>query len=63
VIHAERDLGRRAFMLMVYHTGFRISEALNLLAGQIDGSGNAVVFETLKRASAGAIVQSRCRSR
>jgi integrase len=40
-------------MLTVFHTGCRISEALNLLAGQIDGAGNAVVFETLKRRKRG----------
>ena len=45
VICAEPDLVRRAFMLTVFHTGCRISEALNLLAGRIDGTANAVVFE------------------
>ena len=53
VIGAERDLVRRAFLLTVFHTGCRISEALNLLAGQIDGTANAVVFETLKRRKRG----------
>jgi integrase len=53
VIGAERDLARRAFMLTVFHTGCRISEALNLLAGRIDGTANAVVFETLKRRKRG----------
>jgi len=53
VIGAERDLARRVFMLTIFHTGCRISEALNLLAGQIDGTANAVVFETLKRRKRG----------
>jgi integrase/recombinase XerD len=52
-ISAEHDLARRAFMLTVFHTGCRISEALNLLAGQIDGTAIAVVFETLKRRKRG----------
>lgn len=53
MIGAERDPSRRAFMLIVFHTGCRISEALNLLAGRIDGTANAVVFETLKRRKRG----------
>lgn len=53
VIGAERDPARRAFMLTVFQTGCRISEALNLLAGRIEASANAVVFETLKRRKPG----------
>jgi integrase len=53
VIRAERDVGRRALMLTVFHTGCRISEALNLLAGRIDGAASAVVLETLKRRKRG----------
>jgi integrase/recombinase XerD len=53
VISAERDHTRRALMLTVFHTGCRISEALNLLAGRIDATGNAVVLETLKRRKRG----------
>lgn len=49
VIAAEPNPARRAFMLTVFHTGCRISEALNLPAGRIDGAAAAVVFETLKR--------------
>ena len=64
-IHAERDLALRAFMLTIYHTSCRISEALNLLAGRIDGTANAVVFETLKRRKRGfyRTVRFRRRSR
>jgi integrase len=53
VIGAERDLARRAFMLTIFHTGCRISEALNLLTGRIDRAANAVVLETLKRRKRG----------
>jgi integrase len=53
VIAAERDLARRAFMLTLFHTGCRISEALNLLPGHIDGAVSALVFETLKRRKRG----------
>jgi integrase len=53
VIGAERDPARRAFLLTVFYTGCRISEALNLLASRIDGAANALVFETLKRRKRG----------
>ncbi|MDR3404245.1 MAG: site-specific integrase [Chthoniobacter sp.] len=53
VIVAERDLSRRTFMLTIFYTGCRISEALNLLAGRIDGTASAVVLETLKRRKRG----------
>ncbi|MCH6256811.1 site-specific integrase [Puniceicoccaceae bacterium K14] len=39
----------KAFCLMLYYTGCRISEALELTIEQIDFSEQAVVFRTLKR--------------
>lgn len=53
VIDAERNVVQRTFILTVFHTGCRISEALNLLAGRIDGAASAVVLETLKRRKSG----------
>jgi integrase/recombinase XerD len=49
VITGEPDETRRAFCLTLFYTGCRISEALNLTAGQIDLIGKAIVFETLKQ--------------
>jgi integrase len=53
VVKDEPEALRRAFCLVLFYTGCRISEALNLLAGQIDLTGKAVVFETLKRRGRG----------
>jgi integrase len=49
----ELDAMRRAFCRTLFHTGCRISEALNLTAGQIDLTGKSIVFETLKRRGRG----------
>jgi integrase/recombinase XerD len=40
----ETDLSRRAFLLTLFYTGCRISEALNLAVGQIDVEAGAVTF-------------------
>jgi integrase/recombinase XerD len=48
-ILTEPDALRRAFCLTLFHTGCRISEALNLTAGRFDLTGKAVVFKTLKQ--------------
>lgn len=45
----------RTFALMLYHTGCRISEALNLKRSSIDVTAGHVVFETLKRRKRGVI--------
>ena len=41
--------GRAAFCLVIYYTGCRISEALNLRGTDIDAEDGAVVIRTLKR--------------
>jgi integrase/recombinase XerD len=48
-IKDEPDTARRAFGLTLFYTGCRISEALSLTVERIDLTGNAIVFETLKR--------------
>ena len=53
VISAEADPLRRAFMLTVFFTGCRISEALNLLVSRVDAAAEALTFETLKRRKPG----------
>ena len=40
---------RRTFVLVLIHTGCRISEALALRPAQIDIRGRAIVFRTLKK--------------
>ena len=50
---AENDLLRRAFLLTLFHTGCRISEALNVTVGRIDLMNSAITFETLKRRKPG----------
>lgn len=52
-VETESDVPRRVFMLTLFYTGCRISEALNLLVGRIDGTANAVILETLKRRKRG----------
>ena len=37
-IQAEANTERRAFLLTLYYTGCRISDALNLLVGQVDST-------------------------
>jgi integrase len=52
-IATEPDLSRKAFLLTLFHTGCRISEALNVLAGRIDLANGSITFETLKRRKSG----------
>jgi len=52
-IAMEKDLSRKAFLFCLFHTGCRISEGLNLLAGRIDLMNDAVTFETIKRRKRG----------
>ena len=47
------DPSRRAFLLILFHTGCRISEALNVVAERVDFANGAVNFETLKRRKRG----------
>lgn len=49
----EPDDLRRAFCLMLFNAGCRISEGLNVTAGRIDLANKAIVFETLKRRKRG----------
>ena len=49
------DPVRRAFALVLIHTGCRISEALELTPARIDIRGRAIIFRTLKKRG-GAIV-------
>ncbi|HEV2694747.1 MAG TPA: site-specific integrase [Verrucomicrobiae bacterium] len=39
----------QAFLLTLFYTGCRISEALNLTSERVDVTGKLLVFETLKR--------------
>ncbi len=48
-IQSEANEERRAFLLTLFYTGCRISEALNLLVGQVDSTARAITVETLKR--------------
>lgn len=45
----EPDLKKKAFCLVLFHTGCRVSEALQLARERIDFAGQNVVFETLKQ--------------
>lgn len=49
----ERDPLIKTLCLTLFWTGCRISEALNLRWAQVDSSGQALVFETLKRRKRG----------
>jgi integrase/recombinase XerD len=49
----EKDPASRAFCLILYYTGCRISEALNLTAERVDCSQKSLVFETLKQRKGG----------
>lgn len=49
----EPDALRRAFCLILFHTGCRISEGLNVTAERVDLANKTVVFETLKRRKTG----------
>jgi len=53
VVQKEPDLARKAFCLTLFHTGCRITEALNLTADRVDRSEQSLVFETLKRRKRG----------
>jgi integrase/recombinase XerD len=52
-VEAVDDLREKAFCLTLYHTGCRISEALNLTAECVDLSQKCLVFQTLKRRKTG----------
>jgi integrase len=43
------NLESRTFCLVLFYSGCRISEALNLTFRQVDWSDRALIFETLKR--------------
>jgi integrase/recombinase XerD len=45
----ESDTSRRAFCLVLFYTGCRISEALNVTSERADLTGKEIVFETLKQ--------------
>jgi integrase/recombinase XerD len=45
----EKCVASIAFLLTLFYTGCRISEALNLTADRVDLTGKLLVFETLKR--------------
>jgi integrase/recombinase XerD len=45
----ETNSARRAFCLVLFYSGCRISEALELTAERVDLSNNTIIFETLKR--------------
>ena len=49
----EPDALRRAFCLTLFHSGCRISEALNVTGERLDLANRAVVFETLKQRKTG----------
>ena len=53
VAQRERDPRRRSFALTIFHTGCRISEALNVIVSRIDSNSMAITFETLKRRKRG----------
>jgi integrase len=53
VAGAVADPSRRAFLLTLFHTGCRISEALNVVAARVDLMNGAITFETLKRRKSG----------
>ena len=47
----------RTFCLMIYYTGCRISEALDVLRSRIDFDGQAVIIESLKKRKKGVYRQ------
>lgn len=49
----ESEMLRRAFLLTLFNTGCRISEALNLTVERVDFANQDAVFETLKRRKSG----------
>ena len=52
-IKAEPKVAHRAFLLTLYYSGCRISEALNLVVRRVDLSTGALIMETLKRRKRG----------
>jgi len=52
-LNDEPDEIRKTFGLTLFHTGCRISEALNLTVGNVDFSQRCIVLETLKRRKRG----------
>jgi integrase/recombinase XerD len=49
VIRRERDPLRQSFLFVLFYTGCRISEGLNMETRRIDSRARSVVFETLKQ--------------
>jgi integrase/recombinase XerD len=49
----EPDALRRAFCLTLFHSGCRISEALDVVVDRVDLNGVGIVFETLKQRKKG----------
>lgn len=49
----EPDEAMRAFGLTLFHTGCRISEALNTPVRRIDPASKSIIFETLKQRKRG----------
>lgn len=52
-VKAETDLRKRTFCLVLFYTGCRVSEALQLKGERVDFTGRAMVFETLKQRKRG----------
>ena len=48
-LSGSTDREKRTFVLMIYYSGCRISEALSVTYNQIDYAGGGVIFKTLKR--------------
>ena len=48
-LNGKRGREKRTFVLMLYYSGARISEALGVTGGRIDYERRGVVFRTLKR--------------
>jgi integrase/recombinase XerD len=56
--HFPREV--RPLCVILHDTGCRISEALALTYHQVNFSGRAVVFETLKKRTRGVFAPCRC---
>ena len=50
---------QRTFCLMLYYTGARISEVLNMTYGNIDNIGKYVTIESLKKRRKGIFIKRR----
>ena len=53
VVKNEADPLKRALCLTLFYTGARVSEALGLTWERVDFTGEALIFETLKRRKRG----------